>query len=237
MGKFGEAMTAQLTRTEGLCQALGWQGGTIHQVAAETGVDGHELIYGEASTTAIGSDYCFGWCAARTNEPAFGRASVYAQFHGNRDFWLGVGEAMRTKGESLIEKALEILRTTRDGDDLAPPHLKLVEMAVNGLLNAEGEFVFEGLYRNATKQGGYTAPWFHDIEHLTRDHLGYVRWKGQIVEHYDSRGCYTEKAKQDAEEVARRCRHLETLGETPDTQKVIWRWEEWEQKTNTAGRS
>jgi hypothetical protein len=45
----------------------------------------------------------------------------------------------------LIEQALEILRATRDGDDLAPQHLKLVEMAVNGFLNDEGKEAFQAL--------------------------------------------------------------------------------------------
>jgi hypothetical protein len=83
---------------------------------------------------------------------------------------------------SLIDKALEIIEVTHDGNDLSPPHLKLTELAVNGFLNEEGKLAFEELYRNATKPGGYTVPWFHDIEHLTRDHQGYVRWKGNRVE-------------------------------------------------------
>src|SRR5207237_975931 len=125
---------------------------------------------------------------------------------------------------SLIDKALEIIRATHDGNDLSPPHLKLVESAVNGFLTEQGKLAFEELYRNATKPGGYTVPWFHGIEHLTRDHQGYVRWKGHQVEHYDSPSCYSEEARQAAEEVARRCRILESRGETPTTQKVIWRW-------------
>src|SRR5947209_17655079 len=61
---------------------------------------------------------------------------------------------------SLIDKALEIIRATHDGNDLSPPHLKLVELAVNGFLTEQGKLAFEELYRNATKPGGYTIPWF-----------------------------------------------------------------------------
>ena len=125
---------------------------------------------------------------------------------------------------SLIDNAIEILRATHDGNDLAPPHLKLVELAVNGFLNDQGKFAFEELYRNALKPEGYTVPWFHSIEHLTRDHEGFVRWKGRQVEHYDSRSCYSEEARIAAEEVARRCLLLESRGETPTTENVIWRW-------------
>ncbi len=125
---------------------------------------------------------------------------------------------------TITDKALAILGATNDGDDLSPPHLKLVELAVNENLNDHGKLAFEALYQNATKSGGYTVPWFHDVEHLTRDHEGYVRWKGHQVEHYDAPWCYSEEARKSAEEVARRCRLLEYVGEVPSTANVIWRW-------------
>lgn len=128
---------------------------------------------------------------------------------------------------TVIERAIEILRRTNDGDDLAPEHLGLVELAVNGRLNDAGTLAFEELYRNAIKPEAYTRPWFHGIEHLTRDQQGYVLWKGKQVEHYDSPWCYSEEGKQSAEELARRCRHLESLGEDPDNHKIIWRWEDY----------
>ena len=120
-----------------------------------------------------------------------------------------------------IDKALEIIRATHDGDDLSPSHLKLVELAVNGLLNEAGTLAFEELYQNATKPTGYTVPGFHGIEHLTRDHQGYVRWKGLHVEHYDSPWCYTDQAGVAAQEIARRCRLLESRGEVPSAKKVV----------------
>jgi hypothetical protein len=54
------------------------------------------------------------------------------------------------------EAALEIITATNDGDDLAPHHLKLVEMAVNGFLNDTGQQAFEELL--ATVRAGYTKP-------------------------------------------------------------------------------
>ena len=125
---------------------------------------------------------------------------------------------------TFIDMALAILEATRDGDDLAPQHLKLTEMAVNGCLNDQGKTAFEELYRNVTKPEGYTVPWFHGIEHLTRDHQGYVRWKGHHVEHYDSPYCYSDDARRSAQEVARRCRILESRGEAPSVHNVIWAW-------------
>lgn len=85
----------------------------------------------------------------------------------------------------ICELACEILRATHDGDDLAPPDLKIVELAVNGFLNERGKALFLELHRNATKPEGYTQPWFLGIEHLTRDHQRYVYWKGVRVEHFD----------------------------------------------------
>ena len=120
------------------------------------------------------------------------------------------------------EKACAILQKTNDGDDLDPRDLKLLEMAVNEFLNEEGKKAFEELYTNV--QAGYKKPWLHGIEHLTRNHVGYVLWKGKIVEHYDSPWAYSAKAKKSAEEVARRCRILEARGEIPTTHNVIWTW-------------
>jgi len=54
------------------------------------------------------------------------------------------------------EAALEIIIATNDGDDLAPQHLKLVEMAVNGFLNDKGQQAFEDLLANV--RSGYTPP-------------------------------------------------------------------------------
>ena len=127
---------------------------------------------------------------------------------------------------NTCDQAITILRATHDGEDLEPRHLKLVEMAVNGLLNDTGKAAFAKLLNSVT-QGRYVKPWFHGIEHLTRDHAGYVRWKGVEIEHYDPPWCYSEAAKEQAEEVARRCRLLEEHGVQPTSGgRVIWRWEE-----------
>jgi len=120
------------------------------------------------------------------------------------------------------DKACKILEATNDGDDLDPNHLKLVELAVNGFLNESGEEAFDDLCRQVEQ--GYQKPWFHDIENLTIDQVGYVYWKGKIVEHYDSPYCWSEDAKVSAQEVARRCRILEYAGKEVNTTTVIWRW-------------
>lgn len=104
----------------------------------------------------------------------------------------------------LIEPALDILGATRDGDDLAPQHLELLQDAVNGKLDEKGQAAFQGLIENV--QSGYKPPWFHGIEHLTIDHEGYVSWRGQRVEHYTPSWAYSDEDKQQAEELAEWCR-------------------------------
>ena len=123
-----------------------------------------------------------------------------------------------------IDMAIEIIQSTHDGDDLAPEHLSLVQSAVNDWLTAEGKLAFEQLYESVKK--GYVKPWFHGIENLTRDHEGYVYWKGQRVEHYSPSEAYSDKARTSAEELADRCRQLEAKGKPVNVTTAIWRWPE-----------
>jgi hypothetical protein len=127
----------------------------------------------------------------------------------------------------LSELSCEILRATKDGEELAPPDLKIVELAVNGLLNKAGEAIFMELHRNATKPEGYSAPWFLGIEHMTRDHQRYVYWKGVRIEHFDHDHWQQEgwrgRMKAAAESLAARCRALESEGITPNWQNVTAR--------------
>jgi hypothetical protein len=124
---------------------------------------------------------------------------------------------------TYIDMALEILQKTHDGNDLAPEHLGLLELAVNGYMSEIGEVAFVELYQNA--KNGYVRPWFHGIENLTRDHEGFVYWKDRQVEHYSYRD--REKEKAAATELAERCRHLESLGVEVTTGNAIYRWEEF----------
>lgn len=86
--------TTTMTRLEALCKALGWQGGTIHQVATETGCTVQDLIHSRPSTTHLGSDHCSGWFAARTCSLEHNRRVNFPAAKGNLDFWLGVAEGI-----------------------------------------------------------------------------------------------------------------------------------------------
>lgn len=122
------------------------------------------------------------------------------------------------------DKSIEILRATNDGNDLSPPHLYLVECAVNGFLTDKGKAAFSDLLKQV--RAGYVAPWFHGIEHLTHKESGFIYWKGQEVEHY-SGNAYSQDRKADALELAARCRHLESLGVEVNTSNAIWKWEQF----------
>jgi hypothetical protein len=122
------------------------------------------------------------------------------------------------------EMTCEILQATNDGDDLDPQHLWLGQEWVNDTLNEKGEQTFHELYQNVKQ--GYKPPWFHDIENLLRCQNGYVYWKGKQVEHYDSPWAYSSEGKKSAEELASRCRHLESIGVEVNSTNAVWLWEE-----------
>lgn len=125
---------------------------------------------------------------------------------------------------ALIDDTIEILEKTHDGNDLSPQDLKLVEIAVNGRLNEAGECALASLLANA--RNGYKKPWLCGIEHLTIDHIGYVYWKDNEVEHYTLSWFTPEKLKESAKELARRCRILEERGIPVNTTNAIWKWED-----------
>ena len=128
--------------------------------------------------------------------------------------------------QNYIEQCIEIIRATHDGNDLAPPDLKLVELCVNGWLNEAGEVAFAELLANV--RAGYKPPWFMGIEHMTRDHHRYVYWKGKQVEHYDhdlwQKDDWRERMKADAERLASCCRWLEENDLEVNTTNVLARW-------------
>lgn len=122
----------------------------------------------------------------------------------------------------LADAAITILQLTNDGENLDPSHLKLVELAINGMLSPTGEQQFADLVEQVQK--GYVKPWFHGVEHITRNHQGFVFWKGVEIEHYSHAYANTPKAAEAVQELQRRCLILEGKGITPDTNSVIWRW-------------
>lgn len=121
-----------------------------------------------------------------------------------------------------IDMACEILEKTNDGDDLAPHHLKLLEIAVNGWLSEQGKVSFYELYAQVKK--GYRKPWFHGVKNLTIDHVGYVYWKGKEVEHYTPRWSYSDKAHESAIELGKLCEQIESEGLEVNGREVMSRF-------------
>lgn len=126
---------------------------------------------------------------------------------------------------SLVDKAIEILRLTHDGEDLQLRDLKLTEMAVNGQLNEQGVRLFERL-REEVVSGEYLEKrrWLFGIEHLTMDHSGYVRWKGRVVEHFTLREDNEVRLQEWAIELAQRCQALEQKQLPVGSGSAIFRW-------------
>jgi hypothetical protein len=90
-----------VTRLEAFCKAFGWQGGTIHQVAAETGCKAEDLLAGKAAKTGWDSDHCGGWFAGRTCTVEFNRHTNFPPRKGNLDFWLGVADGLSAPDRPL----------------------------------------------------------------------------------------------------------------------------------------
>ncbi len=129
--------------------------------------------------------------------------------------------------EDNCDKAIAILQATSDGDKLAPVDLSLVESAVNGFLTTNGIEAFNKLYKTVAA-GEYKQPWFHGIENMTIDHVGYVYWKGALIEHYEQPWAYSKEAKESVIELKRRCEVLEIKGIPLNITTVIWNWVEGE---------
>ena len=126
-----------------------------------------------------------------------------------------------------VEKACAILKKTNDGKDLDPGDLKLTENAVNGFLNESGREVFDKLYQTVVVEGNYVKPYLHGIKHITRDHEGYIYYKGIHVEHYNRDFVYTKAAKNDLLELKQRCEFLERKGIDVSSVSVVWGWEKY----------
>lgn len=77
--------------TQAIFNLLGWQGGTIHQLADVTGVDANSLLYGDPGEMKIcsDSDWMKGQYAFSTCSTEFVRNNLLSQYKCCKDFWLG----------------------------------------------------------------------------------------------------------------------------------------------------
>ncbi|MEH2067889.1 MAG: hypothetical protein V7K47_06935 [Nostoc sp.] len=108
-----------------------------------------------------------------------------------------------------IEKCMEVLELSNDGKQLSPRHLSLVQATIDGNLSELGQQELDRIY-DLLKADNY-CDWFYGIENLTQSHSGRVYWKGQLVECFGFDDDDREEEKASAEEVAERCRYLESI--------------------------
>ena len=93
-----------------------------------------------------------------------------------------------------IDKAIEILSRTNDGNDLSPTHLTLMEHAANGFLNEKGLEKLEEIYQHVMA-GEYKKPYLQGVEFMTNDNDGFVYFKDKQVEHFSWDYMYSPAAK------------------------------------------
>lgn len=88
------------TNTLTLCHALGWQGGTIHQVSKEIGLpldDILDLHNHEPNDKSINSEDSRGWFAVRTCSREHFLDKCVPSQKGNKNFWYGVLSGLYSK--------------------------------------------------------------------------------------------------------------------------------------------
>ncbi|MEJ8837615.1 hypothetical protein [Ramlibacter sp. AN1133] len=134
-------------------------------------------------------------------------------------------EAARAR-QADVDRAIRILENTHDGDDLARRDLALLQHVVNHGRAALTEL---GLKRwedvvNAVADGSYVKPWLHGVENLSKDHDGYVKWRGRVVEHYSFRDDEGERAA--AQQLGECCRFLEAKGRPVRSMEVMKAYDE-----------
>lgn len=83
-----------MTRCEALCKVLGWQGGTIHQVATEVGCDSGEIIYRDLADATAGEvqSYNVGRLVGRNSSRPI---EFLPEKLGDVMFWIGVADSIR----------------------------------------------------------------------------------------------------------------------------------------------
>ena len=123
-----------------------------------------------------------------------------------------------------IDRALDILRRTNDGNDLIPFDLWLIQEAVNGHVTEHGRQAFRELA--ARVDAGYSIDCLHGIEHLVMAPDRYISWHGRNVEHYDEYLRASADGRRQALEIARRSRIIGERGEHVSSTTIVWTWRE-----------
>ncbi len=110
-------MFREEARTKSYLIALGWQGGTIHQIAKEFGCNVNDLLYANASDISQNSDYRAGLEHGKNKRQV--ELGIKDLYFGVLDFWLGIGDSgfypvVNEMRKDIIIKLKEIASQTQN---------------------------------------------------------------------------------------------------------------------------
>ncbi len=88
-------------RLANLLAYFGWQGGTIHQLERETGVDASTLLHAPNLCQHIADDYSKGASALETCSKDWRVTRLAPQYKGNAAYWVGVAHALHVCPEPI----------------------------------------------------------------------------------------------------------------------------------------
>lgn len=80
------------TRTELVMQAIGWQGGTVHDLCRELGLDVIKFLNHEPEFKTS-RDYILG-TYINTNNMRYRKNVIIPKYRGNYDYWIGAAKSM-----------------------------------------------------------------------------------------------------------------------------------------------
>lgn len=81
------------TRTELVMNAIGWQGGTVHELCKVLGLDVCKFLMHVPENKSLASDYGFG-CAINTNSMQYRIDVIIPNRQGDYDYWVGAARSM-----------------------------------------------------------------------------------------------------------------------------------------------
>jgi hypothetical protein len=117
---------------------------------------------------------------------------------------------------ATIDKVLEMLTLTNNGQTLAPESLAIIQASLNPLYgnSFEKQFPLDMLYQSIKNQR-YLPSWFADTQFLTADNDGYIYYKGYRVEHVHSSVQHIYKHLHRPADLVELCEKCEAIGLTP----------------------
>lgn len=126
---------------------------------------------------------------------------------------------MNCLGLDLIDKVMEIISLTNDGNDLTYDDLVMLEHAINF-----GNEDFVNKIYGEVKSGTYEN--YYICKNFRLDHEGYVYYKGFNVEHFELPYSRTAKAAEYVRELKRRCEFLEANNIEISCSNAVLHWKE-----------